>query len=219
MLGIGLNVAVQVEELPELRTPPPAWVSRAKIEPLLAQTPQDALRAASSGPRRPRSSTRRARATRCRAGIFVGSGGTGALDGIDGEGRLIIALAPVGAHHTRRRGGSSRGGVGRPAVSGQAIAVRSSSVQRSQQAVDGFQHSPIGDRRQSDWSARGHSWLGGRACFPTVSGVGAVGVKSASDTRFLALPTRMSHPGCWNGRRLRAIGGNFGRAAVYSQGS
>jgi len=97
VLGIGLNVAVRLEELPmELRdTAATLGEPAAAIEPLLTRL----LAALGRRLTKPEETLLQAyRARDALHGRKIGwSGGSGRADGIDGEGRLVIAL-PGGGH-------------------------------------------------------------------------------------------------------------------------
>ena len=110
VLGIGLNVAVRVEELPEELRDTAASLGllergdRAAAGAAARGAPAASRRAVGRGPRRV-ARTRRA----ARAGDLVGRGAR-ARRGIDGEGRLIVALATGG--HTTLDAGEVHLGVG-----------------------------------------------------------------------------------------------------------
>ena len=94
MLGIGVNVAVDVARLPARAARARAGTlggspvgRRAVLAALLAALERVARRA-----RRPSCWTRGARATRCSAARWPGPAGSGMADGIDDEGRLVVRL-------------------------------------------------------------------------------------------------------------------------------
>jgi BirA family biotin operon repressor/biotin-[acetyl-CoA-carboxylase] ligase len=97
VLGVGLNVAVRLEELPaELQlTAATLGEPPASIEPVLARL----LQALSQRLAEPTETLLEAyRARDALLGREIGwSGGSGRADGIDGEGRLVVAL-PGGGH-------------------------------------------------------------------------------------------------------------------------
>jgi BirA family biotin operon repressor/biotin-[acetyl-CoA-carboxylase] ligase len=103
VLGIGLNVAVRLAELPaELRAPQPSGNLPAAtmgrdpedIEPLLDELLAELARRLAESPERTLASWRERDALR---GREIGwSGGRGRAEGIDGEGRLVVALADGG---------------------------------------------------------------------------------------------------------------------------
>ena len=97
MLGIGLNVAVRLEELPaELRlTAATLGEPRASIEPVLARL-LEALGRRLGEPTEALLDAYRARDV-LRGREIEWSGGEGRAEGIDGEGRLAVAL-PGGGH-------------------------------------------------------------------------------------------------------------------------
>ena len=99
VVGIGVNVAVRVEELPvELRdTATSLGLSSDEIEPLLARL----LAALRQRLEEPLAEVLDAWRTRdaLRGREISWAGGCGSADGIDGEGRLIVALAR-GGHTT-----------------------------------------------------------------------------------------------------------------------
>jgi BirA family transcriptional regulator, biotin operon repressor / biotin---[acetyl-CoA-carboxylase] ligase len=97
VLGVGLNVAVRLEELPaELRdTAATLGESPAAIEPVLARL-LEALSARLGQPSEALLEDYRARDALSGREIEW-SGGSGRADGIDGEGRLMVAL-PGGGH-------------------------------------------------------------------------------------------------------------------------
>ena len=96
VLGIGLNVAVELAELPaELRpTAATLGLPRSEIEPLLARL----LAALSRRLREPADATLAAwRALDALSGRRVAwPGGAGSAEGIDGDGRLVVALEDGG---------------------------------------------------------------------------------------------------------------------------
>ena len=94
VLGIGVNVAVRVEDLPPscTRRPPRSGASTSGVEPFLARcSPRSSARWRC----RASCSTHGAPATRCSAAHHW-SGGAGTAAGIDGEGRLVVELADGG---------------------------------------------------------------------------------------------------------------------------
>jgi BirA family transcriptional regulator, biotin operon repressor / biotin---[acetyl-CoA-carboxylase] ligase len=97
VLGVGLNVAVRLEELPQELQDTAATLGEpaATIEPLLARL----LAALSRRLAEPTEALLDAyRARDALRGREIGwSAGSGRADGIDGEGRLVVAL-PAGGH-------------------------------------------------------------------------------------------------------------------------
>jgi len=98
VVGIGLNVAVRVEELPvELRgTAASLGLSNEEIEPLLARL-LAALQRRLGEPPAEVLDAWRARDALCEREISW-AGGRGRADGVEGSGRLIVELA--GGGHT-----------------------------------------------------------------------------------------------------------------------
>jgi len=98
VLGIGLNVAVRLPDLPpELRaTAATLGESPDQIEPTLARL-LDALERRLSEPAQTILDSYRARDA-LRGRELSWSGGRGRAGGIDGEGRLVVALAGGGGH-------------------------------------------------------------------------------------------------------------------------
>jgi BirA family biotin operon repressor/biotin-[acetyl-CoA-carboxylase] ligase len=96
VLGVGLNVAVRLEDLPaELRdTAATLGESPAAIEPLLARL-LSALGRRLAEPSEALLEAYRARDA-LRGREIAWSGGSGYADGIDGEGRLVVALGAGG---------------------------------------------------------------------------------------------------------------------------
>ncbi len=96
VLGIGLNAAVRIEELPpELHgTAASLGLARAEIEPLLARL-LEALERRLSEPTAEILDAWRARDA-LRAREVSWAGGRGRAAGVDGDGRLIVALAGGG---------------------------------------------------------------------------------------------------------------------------
>ncbi len=96
VLGIGLNVAVHLEDLPaELRdTAATLGESPAAIEPMLARL-LGALGRRLAEPTETLLEAYRARDA-LRGREIAWSGGSGRADGIDGEGRLAVALSTGG---------------------------------------------------------------------------------------------------------------------------
>ena len=114
VLGIGLNVAVRARgaarraarERGDARAQP----ARSELEPHARAAARARSERAARRAGRGRRSTPGARATRCAAARSPGAAGAGARAGIDGDGRLLVALAgggrttlDAGEVHLRRR--------------------------------------------------------------------------------------------------------------------
>ena len=97
VLGIGVNVAVDVEDLPpELHETAGDAGSRAGRRRAVPGVLLGALERALALPRRASCSTPGGRATRCWAARSPGPAGRASPRGIDGEGRLVVELAGGG---------------------------------------------------------------------------------------------------------------------------
>jgi BirA family biotin operon repressor/biotin-[acetyl-CoA-carboxylase] ligase len=96
VLGIGLNVAVRIEDLPAQlhHTAATLDMSRADIEPLLARLLRALRRRLADSPQRTLEAWRARDALRGRTVTWAS--GSGRAEGIDGAGRLIVALADGG---------------------------------------------------------------------------------------------------------------------------
>jgi BirA family transcriptional regulator, biotin operon repressor / biotin---[acetyl-CoA-carboxylase] ligase len=99
VLGIGVNVAVRLEDLPTMLRPRAATLgeSSAQIEPTLKRLLQALERRLGDSPRATLEAWRARDALRGRAVAWAA--GRGRAEGIDGAGRLIVALAD-GGHAT-----------------------------------------------------------------------------------------------------------------------
>jgi BirA family transcriptional regulator, biotin operon repressor / biotin---[acetyl-CoA-carboxylase] ligase len=96
VLGIGVNVAVQVSDLPpELHaTAATLGLSRAEVEPLLQRLLRALERRLSEAAEATLAAWRELDALRAREVAWAG--GSGRAEGIDGDGRLVVALADGG---------------------------------------------------------------------------------------------------------------------------